>query len=67
MTVVLIEDISDELVVVRERVDDGGEAGDAGGDDELSALQDELHGVLLQLRQEHLARVLHQRNHQLQR
>lgn len=64
---VLVEDVPDELVVVREGVDDGGEAGDAGGDDELAVLQDELDGVLLQLRQEHLAGVLHQRHHQLQR
>ena len=63
---VLIEHVSNKFVVVREVIDDGGEAGDAGGDDKLSALQDELHGVFLQLRQEHLAGVLHQRHHQLQ-
>lgn len=56
---VLVENVSDELVIVREVVDDGGEASDAGGDDELAVLQDQLHGILLQLRQEHLARVLH--------
>lgn len=64
---ILIEDVPYEPVVPRQRVDNGGQQRDAGGDDELPALQDQLNGVLLQLRQEHLAGVLHQRDHQLQR
>ena len=47
-------------------VDDWAEEGEAGRDDLLVVLHDELDGVLLQLREEHLRRVPDQRHRQLQ-
>lgn len=60
---VLIENISYEFVIVSEIINDGSKAGDTRRYDKLSSLQNELDGIFLQLRQEHLARVLHQRDH----
>ena len=47
-------------------VDDRAEEREAGRDDLLVVLHDELDGVLLQLREEHLRRVPDQRHRQLQ-
>ena len=56
---VLIKDISNKFVIVREAVHNGGKEGNAGSYHELSALQDQLHRVLLKLGQEYLAGVFH--------
>ena len=59
LTMILIKDISNKFVIVREAVHNGGKGGNAGSYHELSALQDQLHRVLLKLGQEYLAGVFH--------
>ena len=63
---VLLEAVPDQGEVPGDVVDDGAEAGEAGGDDRLVVEQDQLHAGFLQLTQEDLTGVLDQRNCQLQ-
>ena len=60
---ILFVAIANELEVSRHMVDYRAEAGEAGGNDRLVVLQDQLDRILLQLSKERLAWMFQQRHH----